>query len=185
MNTDFGLDVVTNKKTGQLFVFVEESSGINIKVINPDGNELTVPSIIFDPKQKITAVEMQSKLTEAQIKAINSQKPKRKRASSSSSSSTKTGTTRRRKTSKKASKVGLGAEWNSGSLTFYKHKIEPLEPKQWFIINVEGHGKVRMTRDEFNAEFTDVILLEEYWKNGSYSYPEFPEKAKKFIVAES
>ena len=41
-----------------------------------------------------------------------------------------------------------------------------------------------MTREEFNAEFMDVILLEDYYQNGSYSYREFPEKAKKFIVAD-
>ena len=184
MITDFSLDVVTNKKTGQLFVFVEESSGINIKVINPEGKELTVPSVIFEEREKISAVDVQSKLTEAQIKTINSKKSSRRKAGSGSSTST-TRTTRKRKASKKASKIGLGAEWNSGALTFYKHKIEPLDPKQWFIINVEGHGKVRMTREEFNSEFMDVILLEDYWRNGSYSYSEFPEKAKKFILAES
>jgi hypothetical protein len=180
MTIDVGLQVVKNKKTGSLFVFIEENAGINISVISPDGQELQVPSILFEEKRRLTTIEMQSQLTEAQIRTVNSQKPKRKTTTTRKASGT---TTRRKKAVKKGTKVGLGAEWNSTSLTFYKHKIEPLDPKQWFIITVDGHGKVRMTREEFNADFMDVILLEDYYQNGSYSYREFPEKAKKFILA--
>lgn len=183
MTTDLGLQVVKNKKTGALFVFVEDKAGINIAVISPEGQELQVPSVLFDDKRRLTSVEIQSELTEAQIRAINSQKPKRRSSSGTTRKSSGT-TTRRKKAAKKGTKVGLGAEWNSACLTFYKHKIEPLDPKQWFIVTVDGYGKVRMTREEFNAEFMDVILLEDYYQNGSYSYREFPEKAKKFIVAD-
>lgn len=182
MLADLGLEVVKNKKTGQAFVFVENKAGINILVIGPDGKDLEVPSVIFEEKQRLTSVEMQSVLTEAQIKAINTRKPKR--AKSSSTGTRTASTTRRKKAEKKGTKVGLGAEWNSSVLTFYKHKIEPLDPKQWFIVTVDGYGKVRMTKEEFSSEFMDVILLEDYWRNGSYSYSVFPEKAKKFILAE-
>ena len=76
MTTDLGLQVVKNKKTGALFVFVEDKAGINIAVISPEGQELQVPSVLFDDKRRLTSVEIQSELTEAQIRAINSQKPK-------------------------------------------------------------------------------------------------------------
>lgn len=180
MNLDLGLQVVKNKKTGQTFVFIDDTSAINIKVINPAGLELEVPSVLFEEKRSIGAFELQKELSELQIKKVNSLKPARKKASAAT-------TTRSRKKASKTSrvkknlKIGLGAEWSSDQLTFYKHKIEPLDPGQWFIVNVEGHGRIKMTKDQFGAEFMDVVLHESYWKNGSFSYSRFPEKANKFI----
>lgn len=172
-----GIEIVENKKSGSIFVYLEQKSGINISVINPDGNVIDVPSIIFNEKRSISSVEANSLLTTAQVKALNA-KPKRQ--SKDGGKTTRTIAKRKKKT--KGSKVGLGAEWTSSRLTFYKHKIEPLDLKQWFVIDVESVGKIKMTREEFNSEFMDVILKEDYWKHGSYAYLSFPEKAEKFIL---
>lgn len=174
------VEVVENKKTGQVFVFIEEGSGINLKLINPSGGEVEVPSILFGQRRKVAAVELSGILTPEQLKAAESwsSKPTRKRKAGT------TTRTRKAATKKKTKKIGLGAEWTCEHLTFYKHRIEPLDEGQWFIVRVDGEGSYKLTKDQFSNEFMDVILHENYWRNGSFSYQQIPDKIKKYLMTD-
>jgi hypothetical protein len=68
-------------------------------------------------------------------------------------------------------------------LTFYRHKIDPLDPKQTFKIVVEGIGSFEISKEDFVAQFNDVMMSPSYRAEGLFSYREVPEKAKRYIKA--
>ena len=84
---------------------------------------------------------------------------------------------------KTSTRSGLGAAWNSPRLSFYKHKIEPLQPKQTFRITVEGTGCFEISKEEFLANFNDVVMSPSYRADGLFTYPSVPDKAKRYLRA--
>lgn len=74
--------------------------------------------------------------------------------------------------------------WESSQLSFYRHKIEPLGPKDVFVIHVYDVGRFRFTREGFDANFADVKMNAKYREFGVYSFPEIPERALKFKVSD-
>lgn len=78
---------------------------------------------------------------------------------------------------------GLGASWIAPRLTFYRHKIDPLHAKQSFKISIEGSGEFEITKEEFLAQFNDVVMSPSYRADGLYSYPAIPDKARRYFKA--
>ncbi len=165
---------VKNKKTQKYFIFVEEVRANQVKLINPAGQVLTVPAEIFEAVEDVTVGDFDSAFTADQMKAAD-------KIFKSSSKGTRKTTTRKKKVKKTTSRTGLGATWSSAKLTFYKFKIEPLDPKQTFKINVDGYGDFEISKEDFQSVFSDVILSKDYVREGSFTFPEFPDKAKKYL----
>lgn len=166
-----------NKASGKYFVFISECERNQIKLINPEGKVLTVPAHIFEDPEPIGHDNFDKCFTPEQLDAVQKQgQPKtRKKAATS--------TTRAKKAKKvvdKGTKTGLGSQWDSDSLTFFKHLIEPLQAKQTFRINLPD-GVFEMSKDDFQLVFGDVILSSEYSIDGSYSLDKVPERALKYL----
>lgn len=175
---------VRNIATKQVFVVTNDDLGNQIEVINPDGKVLTVPKVIFEEKFHVGISDLQDLLSKKQVESINTLragKPTRKRASSTTSGTRKT----KKKAASANKKIGLGAQWKASKLTFYKHKIDPLGPKQHFIVELDNESKFQITKEDFLKVFSDVTFKEKYWKEGSFSYDQVPDKAKAFFLGDS
>ena len=169
---------VKNLNSGQTFVLVDDSSDQKMTIINPKGDVLTVPKGLFAEPFTVRAEQYGDHFSDPQIASIDKAFGKGRRKSTS-----KTGTRKRTTKKKEPLRFGIGAEWNSSKLTFYKHKIEPLSETQSFKINIEKTGTFLITKSDFQKMFNDVVISNSYWEEGSFTYGELPEKAKKFIKA--
>lgn len=174
-----GIEAIKNKNSKKVFVLVDDTQVNKVTVINPDGKVLTVPEGLFDPPVFIASTDFSAAFTPAQVATIAKVVKKGR-----SRTNAKSSTPRRSKAKPKTpAKLGLGAEWTASKLTFYKHKIEPLQDTQSFKIHLENIGTFEITKADFCRIFNEVVISSSYWKEGSYTYGEFPEKARRFIKA--
>jgi hypothetical protein len=166
-----------NRTTQEFFVFIETCDRNQIRLINPAGKILTVPQHIFESPVAVHATQFGSCFTAEQLSVAEKVKK----------TGSKDGTTKKKavkKATKKVSaKTGLGITWSAPNLTFYKFKIDPLAPKQSFRIEMESGETFQITKDEFQSVFADIILSHEYSQEGSFSFPEMPPRALKFLTS--
>ena len=168
------VSAIKNRNSQVIFVLIEESSDSKMKIINPEGKILTVPGGLFETPYAVSLTEVQSIFTPKQVATIEKTFSKGRSRSS---------TTKKKKAKKSALKFGVGAEWSSSKLTFYKHKIDPLSETQSFKIVIEKVGIFVITKLDFCKLFNEVIISTSYWEEGSFTFSDLPEKARKFIKA--
>jgi hypothetical protein len=187
------IEAVRNRKNQKLFILVDDTLDMRYKVINPEGETLILPDVLFEedpvsvPSSKCaenfseiqlsTYVDYRSKEAEAARKQAE-RKPEPVRTTVVPP---KQPPTPRKKMVPISTKRGLGASWSGQKLTFYKHKIEPLAPKQTFRVVLDGVGTFEITKEEFLAQFNDAVMSQKYRAEGYYTYMALPEKAKKYI----
>ena len=200
------VEALVNERTGKYFIVVDWDGGEEgkVKVINPIGDILDVPTVIFkvDSPKSISQSEFASKFTSEQIAKLErweqerfaiDEKKRLERAARSSQSSTvtKTAAPRARQGSsrreglidKSTSSVGRRptVQWSSDKLIFYRHKIEGLKPNDVFAVVIEGLGTFQMSKAEFQRKFNNIIMSPEYRGHGIYRYESIPEEALPFI----
>lgn len=199
------VEALINERTGKYFVVLEwgGSDADKIKVINPNGDVLDVPSLIFkvdDPRtvesSKFTEVFSPAQIAKLetwqseqyaaaerqrlQRAARTSQAPASKPAAPrprAGSSRTEGLIDRKQSSSMRRPTV----QWSADTLVFYRHKIENLKPNDVFAIVIEGRGTLQMTKAEFQRSFNNIIMSSEYRTQGIYRYAEIPEEALRFI----
>ncbi len=201
------VEALINERTGKYFIVIDWDGGEEgkVKVINPIGDILDVPTVIFkaDEPKSVVQSEFASKFSPEQITRLErweqerfaiDEKKRLERAArtSQSSSSGKTSMPRARAGSsrrdgiidKSTSSAGRRptVQWSSDKLVFYRHKIEGLKPNDVFAIVVEGQGTVQMSKAEFQRKFNNIIMSPEYRGHGIYSYETMPEEALPFLV---
>ncbi len=195
---DTPIEAVRNRKNQKLFILVDDTLGTKFTVVNPTGEVLVLPDLLFDedsimvspdefatefsPEQLEAYYQHQEKvaLQAAQLKAASQraqQTPQRIEPKKAPTPKREP----RAKTPSIPARRGLGATWSSPRLTFYRHKIDPLHPKQTFKIVVEGTGEFEISKEDFLAHFNDVVMSPSYRADGLYTYPKVPEKASKYL----
>ena len=195
MTQDSPIEAVRNRKTQKLFIVVDDTLGTRYKVVNPEGETLVLPDLLFDEDtvtvtpeqfgseftpQQITAFRQLKEKAEAQARAAADRPPPPPRVIVAEPAKKKT-TAGRSRAPKVPERRGLGASWSSPRLTFYKHKIEPLHPKQTFRVTVEGVGTFEISKEDFLAQFNDAVMSQSYRADGLYTYPQVPEKARRYL----
>jgi hypothetical protein len=191
------IPAVQNRKNQKLFIIVDDSLGTRYKVINPAGEVIVLPDLLFEedpievpngefadhftPEQR-TSLErfLDEQAARAALEASRPKAPPR------APEPERVPAARPRREGKltarhQPSRTGLGASWSSPRLTFYKHKIEPLQMKQSFKIVIDGTGEFVITKEEFLAQFNDVVMSPSYRSEGHYTYSKFPEKAQRYL----
>jgi hypothetical protein len=197
------IDAMRNVRTGKLFILLDVIPPNKMKVINPNGDILTVVDELFDDDpQEVAVADAPATFTEKQLETYDryveeesvraavaetrahEEEAEEKQVTRSRAPAPSSGRTRRvlrRDRSPAASAGGrLVAEWTAPRLTFYRHKIDPLRIKDSFRISVEGEGVFHMTREQFQETFNDVVLASSYRENGIFTYNVTPEKALRF-----
>jgi hypothetical protein len=177
MTTELTLMGSKNRTTQEFFVFIETCDRNQIRLINPAGKILTVPQHIFESPVAVHATQFDTCFTAEQLSVAEKVKksggkdpgPKKK--------------TVKKATKKVSAKTGLGITWSAPTLTFYKFKIDPLSDKQSFRIEMENGETFQITKAEFQSVFADIILSNEYSQEGSFSFPEMPSRAVKFLAS--
>jgi len=199
------VEALVNERTGKFFVVLEwgGSDEGKVKVINPNGDVLDVPTVIFkvDDPRTIDQSKFSEVFTPPQISKIETWQTEQyaeaerqrlqKAARSSQSPSSKSPSPKPRAGSSRreglidrnqvSSNRRPTVQWSSESLVFYRHKIENLKPNDVFAIVIEGHGTLQMTKAEFQRTFNNIIMSSEYRSQGIYRYSEMPEEAWPFI----
>ena len=202
------VEALVNERTGKFFIVLDWDGGEEgkIKVINPLGDILDVPTVIFkvDEPRTVTQHDFVSTFSAEQVLklerweqerfAIDEKKRLQRSARSSQSSastSAKTAAPKPRSGSsrteglinKSTSSAGRRAtvQWSADTLVFYRHKIESLKPNDVFAVVIEGKGTFQMTKAEFQRKFNNIIMSPEYRSQGIYRYSEIPEDALAFI----
>jgi hypothetical protein len=201
------VEALVNERTGKYFIVVDWDGGEEgkVKVINPIGDILDVPTVIFkiDEPKSISQADFVSKFTPEQIAKLErweqerfaiDEKKRLERAarSSQASSSSKATAPRARPGSsrrdgiidKSTSSVGRRptVQWSSDKLVFYRHKIEGLKPNDVFAVVIEGHGPFQMSKAEFQRKFNNIIMSPEYRGHGIHRYDVIPDEALPFIT---
>lgn len=193
MTRETAIEAVRNRKTRKLFIIVDDSLDMRYKVVNPAGEVLILPDLLFDEDpvtvppeavgaefspEQLTAYQAFREKAEAQAQAEAARPKPPPRVVIAEPAKKRTPATKREP--KMPERRGLGATWNAPKLTFYKHKIEPLHPKQSFRVTVDGVGTFELTKEEFLAQFNDVVMSPSYRAEGHYSYPKIPDKAERY-----
>lgn len=188
---------VQNRKNQKLFIVVDDTLGTRYKVINPAGEVIVLPDLLFeeDPLE-VPAAEFDTQFTQEQKSALERYlaeqdarallEASRPKPPPRAAEPERPAAPRPRRESKltarhQPSRTGLGASWNAPRLTFYKHKIEPLQMKQSFKIIIDGTGEFVITKEEFLAQFNDVVMSPSYRSEGHFTYLKFPEKAERYL----
>jgi hypothetical protein len=188
------LDAVKNRKTQKYFILVDDSLDTRYKVINPSGEILILPDLLFeDDPLTVSQDQYQLHFTGDQLESFSKyqlkqaafdaapvrpepQLPKRFVADAKPEP-------RKKSPPKKSapSRRGVGASWSAPRLTFYRHKIEPLDLKQSFRVEVQGVGVFEITKEDFLNHFNDASMSPSYRADGLYVYKDLPDKAKKYL----
>lgn len=187
------VEAVRNRKNGKLFIILDDTLEARYKVINPAGEMLILPDLLFDEDpvtvgpdamaesfspEQLSALE---KFLEKQAAEAARPPPPPRREVVVAEEAPKSRRPLSKAVPKASPRVGLGAQWSAPRLSFYKHKIEPLSLKQTFRIMVDGFGTFELSKEDFLALFNDVVMSPSYRKDGLYTYPDVPEKAMRFL----
>lgn len=188
------IDAVKNRKTQKYFVLVDDTLETRYKVINPTGEILILPDLLFEDDPVTVAADFFAEhFTPAQLESLQKytvkmasivQAPKRpppepKRIVAESKSEPRKRAAAPKK--KPTSRRGVGASWSAPRLTFYRHKIEPLDLTQSFRVEVQGVGIFEITKEDFLSNFNDAVMSPSYRADGLHVYKELPERAKKYL----
>jgi hypothetical protein len=193
------VETVVNKKTGKTFVLLD-AVGTRFQVVSPDGKISSLPEALFDEDMQILeGDQISSSLTPPQLdqvliynrkadaEALRIEEAKKARLEELSRAQQPDPTPKKRSSSPRKKKndirSGLAAEWNSPRMTFYRHQIDPIGPKQSFKINITGTGTFKMTRHEFETVFNEVVMSASYRNDGLFTYDAIPEKASPFKIS--
>lgn len=187
------IEAVRNRKNQKLFILVDDTLDMRYKVINPEGETLILPDVLFEedpvsvPQSKCADEFSEVQLANyvdfktKQAHAARVQAERKPEPVRTTVVAPKAAPTPRKKAVPVSTKRGLGASWTGQKLTFYKHKIEPLAPKQTFRVVLDGVGTFEITKEEFLAQFNDAVMSQKYRAEGYYTYMALPEKARKYI----
>lgn len=195
MSLESFIESVRNRKTQKMFILVDDTLEMRYKVINPAGEVLVLPDALFDEDPvMIPAEKFAAEFTPEQLSALarfNEQVASQARAeariappkieASPAKRETRSSTPRKAREPSGPVRRGLAATWVAPRLTFYRHKIDPLHAKQSFKISIEGSGDFEITKEEFLAQFNDVVMSPSYRADGLYSYPAIPDKARRYF----
>jgi hypothetical protein len=194
------IDILRNRRNGQVFILIEDNMMGRVYVINPNGETLSMPTNMFEPDPDVIegdailkelsqeqlstyhkyqdqlnkSVELETERRKEMIQKakVQAQQPPPKPRSS---------TSRAKLVKQTRSPQTKKIVWSSSKLTFYRHRIEPLHLNHKFAIEVYDVGVFEMTREQFNQVFSDIILSSAYKQNGLFSYDDIPEKAQRFL----
>jgi hypothetical protein len=191
------IEAVRNRKTQKLFILVDDTLGTRFKVINPGGEMIILPDLLFDedpifvppaehgteftPEQLASLRKHQEKMAEEARKARDRPPPAPTRIEPPPPPRPRSQGAPRAKKTTQPQRRGLGASWDAPRLSVYRHKIDPLDPKQTFRITIAGTGVFEITKEEFLAQFNDAVMSPSYRADGLYTYPQIPEKARKYL----
>lgn len=200
------VEALVNERTGKYFIIVDWDGGEEgkVKVINPIGDILDVPTVIFklDDPRVVSQQEYVTVFTPEQVAklerweqerfAIEEKKRLQRAARSSQSSSTaksaapkaRAGSSRKEGLiDQSTSSVGRRptVQWSSDKLVFYRHKIESLKPNDVFAVVISGEGTFQMSKAEFQRKFNNIIMSPEYRSHGIYKYEVIPEEALPYL----
>lgn len=199
------VEALINERTGKYFVVLEwgGSDEGKIKVINPNGDVLDVPTVIFkiDDPRIVEQAKFVELFSPAQISKLETWQAEQyaeaervrlqKAARASQSGSTKVVSPRPRSGSSRLEglidrKQSSGSrratvQWSADGLVFYRHKIENLRPNDVFAIVIEGRGTLQMSKAEFQRVFNNIIMSSEYRSQGIYRYQDIPEEALPYL----
>jgi hypothetical protein len=199
------VEALVNERTGKYFAVLDwETDGEGkIKVINPNGDILDVPTVIFkidDPKtvsqadfNKVFTPEQIAKLQRWEQERFNLDEKKRLERAARASQAIPNRSVAPRPRAGSSRKEGLidrnsssanrrpVVQWSSDSLVFYRHKIEGLKPNDVFAIVIEGLGTLQMSKAEFQRVFNNIIMSSDYRSQGIYRYAAIPDEARPFI----
>ena len=142
------ITAVQNRKNQKLFIVVDDSLGTRYKVINPTGEVIVLPDLLFEEDPiEVPLAEFADHFTDEQRSSLErfldeqlaraALEASRPKAPPRPPEPERLPAAKPRRESKltarhQPSRSGLGASWTSPRLTFYKHKIEPLQMKQSF-----------------------------------------------------
>jgi hypothetical protein len=199
------VEALVNERTGKYFAVLDWQSDDEgkIKVINPNGDILDVPTVIFkidDPKtvaqadfNKVFTLEQIAKLERWEQERFNLDEKKRLERAARASQATPSRSAAPRPRAGSSRKEGLidrnsssanrrpVVQWSSDSLVFYRHKIEGLKPNDVFAVVIEGRGTLQMSKAEFQRVFNNIIMSSDYRSQGIYRYSAIPDEALPFI----
>jgi hypothetical protein len=200
------VESLVNERTGKYFIVIDWDGGEEgkVKVINPNGDILDVPTVIFklDEPKVVSSADFGSSFSPQQIQklqvweterfAIDEKKRLQRAARSSQASSSGKSAAPRARTgsSRKEGLIDRNAtsgskratiQWSSDTLVFYRHKIESLKPNDVFAVVIERVGTLQMSKAEFQRTFNNIIMSPEYRNHGMYRYAVIPDEAKPFI----
>lgn len=190
------IESVRNRKNGKLFVIVDDTLESRYKLINPQGEMIILPDLLFDEDPiTVPKSEFEAEFSPEQLEALEKHLIKQAALAAAEAlrptpprvvETVREAPARKPRSMGKAvpktsTRSGLGAQWNSPRLSFYKHKIDPLQPKQTMRITVEGLGVFEISKEDFLNTFNEVVMSPSYRADGLYTYPSMPEKAKRFL----
>jgi len=199
------IEALRNIKNGKLFICLEacESPG-RVRVVNPNGDVLVVMEELFELEPlEIPEAQVIDTFTPEQLATLQrwltdqAEEAERRRlepappaASEHPARRVVATSTRPRLPSQRRepknvlitkARGRIAAEWTCDRLTFYRHRIDPLQPSEQFVVKVEGEGDYQMTKAEFQRVFNNVIMSPGYRANGMFSYPATPPEAQVFL----
>jgi hypothetical protein len=194
------VEVVKNLKSGKMFILVD-SNDSRLQVITPEGKMASLPEKIFDEEplllendqiqvelsgEQITAFEKLSKSDE--IEAKNRAEDKELKAAADAAAETRQVASssgpakpRAKRKPKADPRTGIAARWKAPRLSFYRNHIDPLGPKQSFIITVNESDQYQMTKAQFESTFNEVVMSKTYIREGLFTYDAIPEKASQYL----
>ncbi len=199
---------VKHKKSQQVFALLEDGIGSKMRVVGPDGRVLLMDESEFHEDYldvnpgnatqllSLEQVEeaakyfgLEKKRQEITLKAEKSRQqfPEPKgmmQTASLSRVQNGPAKSRTRKTSQPSRRFAKELSWASAQLSFYRHKIEPLGPKDSFVVTVDGIGKFRFLKEQFDANFSDIRMDPKYREYGIFAFSEIPDRALKFKLVE-
>ena len=191
------VEAVRNRKTQKLFIVVDDTLDARYRVINPGGEVLTLPDLLFDEDPiTVPSAEFDAEFTDSQLSALTKHLERQAEADRDAAKSHQAKASRpqatvveapapKRRVSKSTGRGtpgprGIVATWQAPRLAFYRHKIDPLASTQSFRVVVDGTGTFEMTKEEFLAVFNDVVMSPSYRSDGHFSYPQVPPKAMRY-----
>lgn len=192
------IEALRHLRTGKLFILIDDSLDSVYSVVDASGKMTKLSAQLFaedalfisddDPAYQEFSNEQLDFLSEFNERAAASADVEKLRLSAivkKPSPRTSTGgakaTRRKKEPVTRTAYYAAPVSWESSRLTFFRHKIQPLAPRQQFRIMVDGIGEFEMTKEEFSIAFNDVIMAPSYRNDGIYTYPEIPEKARRFL----
>jgi hypothetical protein len=199
------VEALRNIKNGKLFICLEacDSPG-NVRVVNPNGDVLVVREELFELEPiEIAEDQVLTTFTAEQLATLQrwlieqAEEAERRRLEPpapseperparrlvSSASKPRLPAQRREPKNVMITKARgrIAAQWDCDRLTFYRHRIDPLQLTEQFVVKVEGEGEYQMTKAEFQRVFNNVIMSPSYRANGLFSYQTTPPEAQPFL----
>ncbi len=194
------MDGIRNLKSQKMFILVEDEGEEKIRVINPNGEVLLLSRELFeDTPIQVGTGDLDSFFSQEQLTSLDryvekmklediEAKERDKRIQTETFEEHRERDTlgvsrpKRKSTSRKPSLPGgIKSSWNASQFVLYRHKIDPLKPKECFCITVEGEGDYVIMKDDFLKIFNDVIMSPSYIREGIFKFPETPDRAKRFL----